>query len=236
MWSKFFLAKYVRQKHISIVDPLKGSKFWKMLLHNLPEVQKYSKWNVRDGKLSFWHDKWFSAGPLSNAHEVRELSGLSLTDCQTENGWKVEVFDQLVRAETTEKIIAELGRVKQGKDILIWLPKAHGNFSTKSAWECIRLRSPNLPWAKWLWNPALPRKMSIIMWKAQHNCLPVDDRVRRTGIPLTSKCDCCREGSYEDQNHVLATGEFAEQIWRMCASKLELPCLQGKTWREKVES
>ncbi|XP_042980144.1 uncharacterized protein LOC122310314 [Carya illinoinensis] len=236
MWSKFFLAKYVRQKHISIVDPLKGSKFWKTLLQNLPEVQKYSKWQVRDGQLSFWHDKWLSDGPLSNAHAVRELPGLSLTDCKTENGWKVEVFDQLVGAETIEKIIAELGRVKQGNDVLIWLPKAHGNFSTKSAWECIRLRSPILPWAKWLWNPALPKKMSIIMWKAQHNCLPVDDRVCRIGIPLASKCDCCREGNYEDQNHVLATGEFAEQIWRMCALKLELPCLQGKTWREKVES
>ncbi|KAG2719727.1 hypothetical protein I3760_02G003400 [Carya illinoinensis] len=109
IWLKFFLAKYVCQKHISIVDPLKGSKFWKMLLHNLPAVQKYSKWNVREGKLSFWHDKWLSDGPLTDHHEVRESSTLSLAECKTENGWKVEVFDQLVGAEKSEQIIAKLG-------------------------------------------------------------------------------------------------------------------------------
>lgn len=65
--------------------------------------------------------------------------------------------------------------------------------------------------------------MSLIMWKAQNNCLPVDDRVRRAGILLVSKCDCCDNGGYEDQSHVLALGTFAEQVWNKCCSTLAIP-------------
>ncbi|XP_040989051.1 uncharacterized protein LOC121236683 [Juglans microcarpa x Juglans regia] len=77
--------------------------------------------------------------------------------------------------------------------------------------------------------------MSIIMWKAMHGCLPVDDRIRGVGIYLVSKCDCCSSGGYEDQNHILALGTFAEQVWRICSLQLGMPLLEGGTWREKIE-
>lgn len=141
----------------------------------------------------------------------------------------------MVRVEKSDQILEELGRIKSGKDVLIWLPNAQGNFSTRSAWDCIRIRALKIPWMNWMWHPSLPGKMSIIMWKAMHGCLPVDDRIGRVGIYLVSKCDCCSSGGYEDQNHILALGTFAEQVWRICSLKLGMPLLEGRTWREKIE-
>lgn len=60
--------------------------------------------------------------------------------------------------------------------------------------------------------------------------LNVDDHVRRTGIPLVSKCNCCEKGGYEDINHVLATGEVASSIWERCAKQVGMPWRQFQSW------
>ncbi|KAF5475514.1 hypothetical protein F2P56_007314, partial [Juglans regia] len=103
-----------------------------------------------------------------------------------------------------------------------------------SAWNCIRIKGQTFPWAKWVWNPALPRKISVTMWKAMHECLPLDDRVRRIGIPIVSGCDCCRVRACEDAYHVLAKGGFVEDMWRRCSLVLGVPRLEGKPWKEGV--
>lgn len=85
----------------------------------------------------------------------------------------------------------ELEKIKPEKYMLIWLPNSRGKFSTRSARDCIWIHSPKIPWMNWVWHSLLPGKMSIVMWKALHGCLPVDDRIRRAGINLVSKHDCC---------------------------------------------
>ncbi|KAF5450403.1 hypothetical protein F2P56_030761 [Juglans regia] len=77
--------------------------------------------------------------------------------------------------------------------------------------------------------------MSITMWKAIHDCLPVDDRICRIGISIVSRCDCCSSPKYEDFNHCLARGEFAEKIWRLCSVVLGVPWREGGSWRQRVE-
>ncbi|KAF5450402.1 hypothetical protein F2P56_030760 [Juglans regia] len=133
LWSQFFLAKYIGDRHISMVDPKKGSIFWKMILKNIPLVQANSKWKVREGKLFFWHDNWDDDGPLCANTTISDKPNLKLEDCKTGLGWNMEFFSQLVGHHKAEELILKLGRVKSGKDMLIWLPNADGHFSTKSA-------------------------------------------------------------------------------------------------------
>ncbi|KAF5442116.1 hypothetical protein F2P56_036937 [Juglans regia] len=78
--------------------------------------------------------------------------------------------------------------------------------------------------------------MLIIMWKAWYGCLPVDGRIRRAGIYMVSKCDFCISRNYEDQNHKLALGNFAEQVWGICSNQLGMPILEGHTWKQMIES
>lgn len=67
-----------------------------------------------------------------------------------------------------------------------------------------------------------------------HECLPLDDRVRRIGIPLVSSCGCCSFRACEDIDHIFAKGDFAEELWRMCSLLLEVPSLEGRPWKDSV--
>lgn len=52
---KFFKAKYVKDQHLSLVNPLKGYKFWKMATEEgMPFVLSCLKWQFEEGNLSFW--------------------------------------------------------------------------------------------------------------------------------------------------------------------------------------
>ncbi|XP_042987275.1 uncharacterized protein LOC122315428 [Carya illinoinensis] len=73
------------------------------------------------------------------------------------------------------------------------------------------------------------------MWKAIHGCLPVDSRIRDIDIPIVSRCDCCLNYGDEDLNHVLARGDFAEKIWRICSVVLGVPLMEGSSWRQRVD-
>lgn len=77
-WAQFFLAKYVGNQHISMVHPMKGSKFWKMLLFHLPSVAHFSKWKVREGNVSFWKDKWLTDAPVIAHHPISEVPEILL--------------------------------------------------------------------------------------------------------------------------------------------------------------
>lgn len=173
--------------------------------------------------------------PLCDHQQITDLPSLTLVECKSREDWNIDLFQRLVGLEKTDMLIEKLGKLKNGDDILIWVPRADGKFSTKRAWECLRTHSPKIPWMDWVWHPFIPQKMSILIWKAMHGSFPVDDRLRRVGIILASKCDCCVLGVYEDQDHVLALGEFATQVWKCACIHLGMPFLIGREWKERVE-
>lgn len=116
-----------------------------MLMKVFSAVLNSSKWRMQDENLSFWYEKWLMDGPLFQNQENREFPNLMLANCKQDYGWNVDLFDKLVGLEQSKKILEELGSVKQGKDILIWLPNAQENLSTRSTWECIQARAPKIP-------------------------------------------------------------------------------------------
>lgn len=51
------------------------------------------------------------------------------------------------------------------------------------------------------------------MWRLLHNCIPTDSRVKSIGIPLPSKCHCCKQHSVEDVNHLFLKSDWASFLW-----------------------
>jgi len=123
-------------------------------------------------------------------------------------------LERLVGTENAERVLEVLANCKEGSDLLIWTTTESGKFSTKSAWECVRVRGHNFEGHKWIWNSILPKKFYVLMWKAWHGALAVDDRIRKIGIPLVSRCNCYNQGKYEALNHVLFEGEVAAEVWK----------------------
>ncbi|XP_040990910.1 uncharacterized protein LOC121238132 [Juglans microcarpa x Juglans regia] len=223
IWVNFFKAKYVKERHISLIEASKGSLLWKRIIAVLPKVLSNAKWKVRDGHVSIWRDNWLSSGAIIDSCEILELPLLTIKECRIHNGWDVDLLKRLVGESKLEEILTSLGEQKDGADILIWKPSLDGNFCSKLAWECIRFRAPKSKWARWIWHSALPKKYSVIMWKALNFCLSVDARIEKLRIPVVSKCECCVRGCLEDQDHVLATGTLATEIWHRALLSLGMP-------------
>ncbi|KAG2727817.1 hypothetical protein I3760_01G176400 [Carya illinoinensis] len=207
-----------------------------MVIGCIPNILKHTKWKIKLGEVFFWHDKWLEEGPLSEQFNTVSNSTLKLKDLLVEDSWDFDRIGRLVGplADWLEVIKRSLRGNKWGADVLIWLPNPNEKFSTKSAWEVARLRMPRVLWVEWVWHPCLPKFMAIYMWKGLNNALSVDDRIRKVGLPIVSRCNCCIHGAYEDLSHVLAEGEFARLIWRKCASQIGMS-MRGGSWREIIE-
>ncbi|XP_042939531.1 uncharacterized protein LOC122274569 [Carya illinoinensis] len=235
LWSNFFRAKYVRQNHISLVERGKGTRFWRMVASCMPDVLNLSKWKIKNGNISFWFDKWLDEGPLCNLVPMGDSPSLLVTECKMENGWDAAKLHGTLGAELTEKVLEVLSKSRAGSDVLVWTASNDGKFSTKSAWNCVRINAPKVRWADWVWHPCIPKNILVNMWKVFNNALSVDDKIRSIGIPIASKCDCCLNGGYENRDHVLANGDIAKEVWRLAYAQMGLGRTTGISWNQIVE-
>ncbi|CAI9763513.1 unnamed protein product [Fraxinus pennsylvanica] len=132
------------------------------------------------------------------------------------------------------EVVQTIGARKEGSDMVIWKPNDNGDFSTSSAWDIVRVRSPKIPWMKWIWHKFLPKKVSFCMWKVKFNCLSVDSRVRSTGVALVSRCDCCDKGQVETLDHVLNSGDIAKVVWKWASLALGVHYFEAQSWWIRV--
>ncbi|XP_040987651.1 uncharacterized protein LOC121235368 [Juglans microcarpa x Juglans regia] len=82
---------------------------------------------------------------------------------------------QLVGAGKATEITNEIKGQRLGEDKLVWLGNSEGSFTSMSAWSLVRERNNNVEWTDWIWNVAIPKKLSVFMWKALNLSLGVDD-------------------------------------------------------------
>ncbi|CAI9759426.1 unnamed protein product [Fraxinus pennsylvanica] len=104
------------------------------------------------------------------------------TNVYLESGWDVERLHELVGEEVAGNIMQKLHACKPRRDILIWKPQKQGIFTSRSAWDMLRIKVPEVHWAKWAKNKAIPKRVSLAMWKALSGNLSVDSRIRKVVI------------------------------------------------------
>ncbi|CAI9775522.1 unnamed protein product [Fraxinus pennsylvanica] len=90
-------------------------------------------------------------------------------------------------------------------------------------------------WAKWVWHNALPKRSSVVIWKALSGSLSFDDRIRQVGVAMASRCNCCTTGHEEDSNHVLSTGDFADEVWRRLSLALGVSWRTRQSWWDRIK-
>ncbi|CAI9774048.1 unnamed protein product [Fraxinus pennsylvanica] len=115
------------------------------------------------------------------------------------------------------EIVQTIGARKEGSDMIIWKSNDNEEFSTSSAWDLVRVRSPEIPWMKWIGHKSLPKKM-----------------VRSTGIALVSRCDCCDKEQVETLDHVLNSGDIAKTVWKWASLALGVHYLEAQSWWTRV--
>lgn len=205
-----------------------------MIISCKPEILKNSKWHIKEGNISFWRDSWLDDGRLCDSLPIMNFPNIRAKDLILENGWDIELLQNLLGVEQAEVVFCTLGRSREGGNVLVWKGNSDESFSTKSALDIIRVKSTKLQWTQWVWHSSLPKKISVMAWKAFNHALSVDDRIIMFGIPLASKCDCYVHGAHEHQDHVLAMGDFAKEIWKKASVLVVIPFVPGRGWQALV--
>ncbi|KAF8365142.1 hypothetical protein HHK36_032850 [Tetracentron sinense] len=119
LWNKFFQAKYVNKGHVALASD-NDSRFWKSVMGVLPEVLENVRLMVKEGKGSFWYDRWLSSGPLSLHPNVDITPSLCIKDLWVENSWDRDKLVELVGSVKTEEIVQTIAAGRNGEDVLVW--------------------------------------------------------------------------------------------------------------------
>lgn len=75
-------------------------------------------------------------------------------------------------------------------------------------------------WKKKIWDVHTPTKIKLLLWKATHGGLPVNERLAARSIIPNPACIRC--GEVESVSHVFFTCPFAQETWRKVPFKRDL--------------
>ncbi|XP_075082606.1 uncharacterized protein LOC142166877 [Nicotiana tabacum] len=111
-------------------------------------------------------------------------------------------------------------------DTPIWNEIQDGKFSIASAWKTLRQRKHISQFDSMIWHKNVPFKMACITWRAVHDIIPTDDRIKKFGTNIISKCCCCTslnmQPAEESVQHLFTSGRYTQLLWDYYASKLDI--------------
>lgn len=82
LWFKFFKDKYVKSGYmVTTKHNPASSRFWKAILKVFLEVYDNGCVKIREGKVSFWFDKWLSSGPLAETTNTLQQPKMKVNEC-----------------------------------------------------------------------------------------------------------------------------------------------------------
>lgn len=224
LWAEYFRAKYIRNCPLIQVQftNMKGfeRRRW-ITAKNL--IIQHKRVIIGDGsRTSFWYDRWIGQHTLADFALADNTINpmLSVRDFivqmnSEDTNWPNRFF--------TEEISTALKHVKlnQEHDLPAWSLSSSGNCSVSSTQKAISRNQETQTFNQWtsIWSPWLPSKISIHLWKIINKCLPLDCNIQKIGIPICSKCCCCKTPQTENYNHLFIFGDWASYIWTYFRSK-----------------
>lgn len=157
------------------------------------EVDHQIGWHVRATNSSFWFDNWTKQGTLffvdgeKATEEEIEVKGFV-----KEGRWNVDKLREILSEEMAAFICTYFKlMIRDLNNKACWLESSSREFSVKSAFQLMRHRKEEVPWARFIWVRGLPSKISFFMWRVMRRCIPTNDNVQRLNVHLVSKCYCC---------------------------------------------
>ncbi|KAL0367394.1 UNVERIFIED_CONTAM: hypothetical protein Sradi_3629500 [Sesamum radiatum] len=87
----------------------------------------------------------------------------------------------------------------------------NGTFTMKGTWNTLRAVRVRRPIFKDLWHSTIIKLLFVFMWRLLHDFIPMDDRLRKKGLPTISIClSCC---NYESLPHLFLNSLYVREVW-----------------------
>lgn len=133
--------------------------------------------------------------------------------------WNKEKIDAIL-PELTPKILSIQASLEGAPDRRIWLKHTSGEYTTKMGYQAaLESRAEEtenrerleFQWTKKIWEVSIPPKIKLLIWKAVHGGLPVNERLETRKIITSAACVKC--GEIETIAHVFLTCPFVLETW-----------------------
>ncbi|XP_022032946.1 uncharacterized protein LOC110934060 [Helianthus annuus] len=180
--------------------------------------------NVGNGMRTFaWFDKWDDICPIARMITPRMIAnaGFSMTSKLAEvceHGewlWPDVWTERYPTLAQLQSVILDQTR----QDRLEWKTSSGQSveFNTATAWDAIRFRQNEVPWAKLLWFPqAIPRH-SFLMWLLVQKKLKTQDIISRWNssgnanfnLMCCSLCSSCPDSD----DHLFFECSYSKEVW-----------------------
>ncbi|KAI3815120.1 hypothetical protein L1987_14776 [Smallanthus sonchifolius] len=193
------------------------------------DISKLIRGIVGEGSsIYFWRDVWLGSSPLAELYP--SLFALEKRkDCWVANRVRVLEGELVVtwdwnRPPNADEEMVDLDRPlgllnavnwRSAGDRWKWQLEPSGCFSVSSIKTNLERVSGSTPNYKFKWNPWVPKKVSIVAWRAEKDRLPTVDALIRRNIPVQDTwCGFC--GDHMDtMEHVILACDFAQDVWQV---------------------
>ncbi|PWA39473.1 reverse transcriptase domain, Reverse transcriptase zinc-binding domain protein [Artemisia annua] len=183
----------------------------------------------------FWKDEWCEAGlrlmdkfPRLYALEVDQNCSLSARWRLVDGNWCVQWNWKVNPRGRSLSVVSDLTNLVMNLtlpegccDGWFWHLNSNNLFSVKKLSNIIYSRlsmGQCLGKKTHAWNPLIPRKVNIFVWRAVLDRLPVLTKIDTRGIDIpTVLCPLCEEVP-ESLDHILIACPKVKLIWRKCFS------------------
>lgn len=228
LWYKIIDDKYGSE--LSYWSPGKitqtyGVSCWRAIAKTAALVSANSTSYLHSGSLIFfWNDIWCGDSSLattySNLFKLSRDKNITVDAMiSLEGGWKFDFRRVLTNSEVEElatllTVIRDNPPVRDGLlDTRRWKLHSTGVFIVKSLYTMLvaEVGVDHFPHL-FIWKPAIPPKINILMWCLIHGKLNTIDILHQKGMELHNSCVLCGIG-VESQEHLFLHCKIAYKIW-----------------------
>jgi len=222
LWSRILRSKYCKGRcdMNMFQEKTNVSNVWRGILDSANYLRQGLRMEVGNGQQTlFWHHHWVLNKPLSQlvlSEIPTQIKDLPVSDFwDDENGWKWDLFSELLPEETLKAIASYTVTVgDENNDEFIWDGSAHGGFSVKSALAIIRNEAPETNEGLWrlIWRLKIPQRMRFFIWLVAHDRLMTNSHRVKRRLATDPNCRICIHEE-EDSLHILRDCRLAQEIW-----------------------
>ncbi|XP_057803038.1 uncharacterized protein LOC131018330 [Salvia miltiorrhiza] len=162
----------------------------------------------------FWKDDWLGytlIDKLHIPHYMHDFLNFSVKDYFFDGVWH---FSAAFVNRFPEVVVDILRLPMNGDaDVRFWKKSISGEVSANLAFSSRCHRFPEVNWGKWIWEPYIPMRRSILCWRVIHGRLPTMDILIRQGLITPNICHLCLS-SAESISHTFWSCPKVNLIWR----------------------
>lgn len=128
--------KYLKGEHPTQVHRRIGSSTWKSLLDIRDQAEPNIFWQVGNGFIDFWRDKWVSDEPLQDLCELVDPPHFLVAEFFYQNSWDADRLSQWL----PEHLVVRISEISVDPDTPILNLSSNGRFTVASAYDWLRGR------------------------------------------------------------------------------------------------